>query len=105
MSISMREHIQAKLEAALRPAMLEVLDESANHSRGTETHFKLTVVAGSFEGQRLLARHRQINTLLADELKRCVHALAMHTFTPQEWEARRVSLASPECAHGEPRNH
>ena len=102
--MNMREHIQAKLAAALAPVTLEVLDESANHSRGSETHFKVTVVARSFEGQRLLARHRQINTLLADELKRGVHALAIHTFTPQEWEARRVSLASPECAHGEPRS-
>ena len=102
--MNMRDHIEAKIAGALAPVTLEVLDESANHSRGSESHFKVTVVTRSFEGQRLLARHRQINALLADELKQGVHALAIHTFTPQEWAARRESLASPECAHGEPRS-
>ena len=98
--MSMRAHIESKLDAAFGPALLEVVDESANHSRGQETHFKVTLVAAAFAGQRLLARHRQENALLADELKGAVHALAIHTYTPEEWAERVCAPASPECAHG-----
>ena len=98
---SMRDRIEAKLRNALRPTLLTVEDESANHSRGRESHFNVTIVADVFAGQRLLARHRQVNAAVAQELAGPVHALAMHTYTPEEWQARQAQVpASPECAHG-----
>ena len=99
--MSIRDGLEAKLHAALRPTFLLVEDESANHSRGQESHFKVTVVADAFAGLRLLARHRQVNAAVAEELAGPVHALAMHTYTPAEWQARLLEVpASPECAHG-----
>ena len=99
--MSMRETIETKLRAALAPAWLEVIDESANHSRGSETHFKVTVAAEAFQGQRLLQRHRQVHAALAAELAGTVHALAIHTYSAAEWQARGAAVpASPECAHG-----
>ena len=97
--MNMRTHIESKLANALTPQWLEVLDESGNHSRGTETHFKVTVVAPVFAGERLIARHRRINGLLAEELRGSVHALAIHTYTPDEWAARQQAPDSPNCAH------
>lgn len=67
----------------------------------TESHFRLVVVSESFQNKALLARHRIINKLLEDELNTGVHALAMHTFTPEEWIARGESaVASPACRGG-----
>jgi len=49
----------------------------------------------------LLARHRKINEILKDELKDQIHALALHTFTPEEWENRqKQSQQSPPCLGG-----
>ena len=99
--MNIRSTIEQKLNAALEPAYLEVVDESSNHSRGQETHFKVTVAAQAFTGQRLIARHRQVNAALAAELAGPVHALAIHTYTPDEWRARMATAPdSPECAHG-----
>ena len=91
--------IKQKVQAALAPVHLEVLNESHMHSvpKNSETHFKVVVVSEQFEGKRLLARHRAINGLLADELAGGVHALALHTFTPSEWQARKGALESPNC--------
>lgn len=91
--------IEQKVQAALAPVHLEVLNESHMHSvpKDSETHFKVVVVSEQFEGKRLLARHRTINGLLADELAGGVHALALHTFTPAEWQARNGALDSPNC--------
>ena len=48
----------------------------------------------------LIKRHRMVNQVLADELQQ-IHALALHTLTPDEWEARGgVVAASPKCRGG-----
>ncbi|GHA26507.1 BolA family protein [Oceanisphaera arctica] len=97
--MSIQSLIESKVQAALTPVHLEVINESYMHrvAPGSETHFKLVVVSEQFEGQRLLARHRALNTLLADELAGGVHALALHTLTPAEWQTRQSVLDSPAC--------
>jgi len=82
----MHEQIRAKLMTAFNPSHLEVVDESYRHNVpvGTESHFKVVIVSSLFADQRLLSRHRQIYTLLQDELAATVHALALHTFTENQ---------------------
>ena len=100
----LQERIERKLAEALDPEHLEVVNESGNHNvaDGSETHFKVVVVAGAFEGERLLTRHRRVNDTLAEELAGGVHALAMHTYTAEEWRARFGSAPmSPPCLGGD----
>ena len=79
--------IKDKLNDYLNPMHLEVINESHMHNvpPGSESHFKVTVVSDKFEGRMLLNRHRMINEALAEELKGRIHALAIHTLTPDEW--------------------
>ena len=101
--MSLQTSIEEKLIAALSPAYLDVSNESASHNvpPGSETHFKVVLVAGAFAGERLIARHRRINGLLAEELAGGVHALALHTYTPDEWESRFGEVPeSPACLGG-----
>ncbi|WP_256261123.1 BolA family transcriptional regulator [Shewanella sp. NIFS-20-20] len=99
MSVTVASKIQTKIEHAIAPQYLEVINESNRHHvpPNSETHFKLVIVSTEFEGQRLLSRHRTINTLLATELANGVHALAMHTYTPDEWAEQGNAPASPNC--------
>ena len=96
------DQLNQKLQHAFEPAYLSVENESHMHNvpPGSESHFKVVVVSDVFESKTLVARHRAINKLLADELAGSIHALALHTFTPQEWEARQQhAMQSPDC-HG-----
>ena len=100
--MSMQQHIEQTLQQGLEPTWLSVTNESHMHrSSGpdAESHFKVVVVSALFDGERLLARHRRVNTLLAQALQRGVHALALHPYTPAEWQ-ERAALApdSPNCA-------
>lgn len=98
-----RERIQTKVNSELSPTHLEVIDESHMHSvpDGAESHFKLVVVSERFEKERLVGRHRMINRLLADELASGLHALALHTWTPDEWfDKGGEAPASPQCMGG-----
>lgn len=97
--MSVAETIQQKLQAALLPEHIEVLNESHNHHvpPNSETHFKVVLVSEAFNGLRLLARHRKVNETLAHELANGVHALSMHTYTPEEWLALAEVPQSPKC--------
>ncbi len=94
----LQHEIQHKL-VCLNPTHLEVINESHGHSvaPGSETHFKVVVVSSSFAGQSLVDRHRLMYSLLADALNGGVHALALHTFTPEEWEKKQQADKSPIC--------
>ena len=94
--------IEDKL-TGLDPLHLEVTNESGNHAvaPGSETHFKVVVVASRFEGMGLIDRHRLINSLLHDELEGPVHALAIHAYTSEDWSKRfGTAPMSPPCAGG-----
>ena len=100
----LQERIERKLADALDPEHLEVVNESGAHNvpDGSETHFKVVIVAADFAGQRLLQRHRLVNQTLAEELAGGVHALAMHTYTAEEWRKRfGTTPMSPPCLGGD----
>jgi len=101
--VSIQEIIKRKLFEAFSPWHLEVINESHNHSvpAGSESHFKVVIVTDSFDGQRLLSRHRAINRVLAEELQHAIHALALHTYTESEWHNLDQGIpVSPLCRGG-----
>ncbi|WNK20735.1 BolA/IbaG family iron-sulfur metabolism protein [Halomonas piscis] len=100
--MTLQEQIGQKLKA-LSPTVLEVENESHRHSvpPNSETHFKVTLVSREFDGLMPVKRHQQVYKLLADEMSGPVHALALHLYTPEEWEARGGERPdSPDCRGG-----
>jgi BolA family transcriptional regulator, general stress-responsive regulator len=95
-----QETIIQRLSEALNPGHLDVFNESHMHRTepGAESHFKVLIVSQAFVGQRLISRHRQVNQLLADLLAGPVHALALHTYTEEEWQQKGAAPRSPVCA-------
>ncbi|MDH1441837.1 BolA family transcriptional regulator [Pseudomonas sp. GD03721] len=96
--MSKQDLITAAL-AALQPEHLEVLDESHMHSRGLETHYKAVIVSPAFAGLNAVKRHQKVYATVG-ELMGQIHALALHTYTPQEWAEQGVAPASPTCRGG-----
>lgn len=90
--------IQDALQA-LQPEHLEVLDESHTHSRGQETHYKAVIVSEQFTGLNSVKRHQKAYAAMG-ELMQQIHALALHTYTPEEWAQQGTAPASPVCAGG-----
>ncbi len=99
--MTIEDTITEKLQAGLNPQHLEVENESHMHNvpPGSESHFKIVAVSEAFNGKMLIARHRLINKLLEDELQ-VIHALALHTMTPEEWAEKGAAPASPPCMGG-----
>jgi BolA protein len=94
--------IEEKISAGLAPSYLEVINESANHNvpAGSESHFKLIIVSPQFEGRRTLHCHRMVYAMLEQELAGSVHALALHTYTDEQWREVENAPDSPNCRGG-----
>ncbi len=94
----MLEKIKTAL-AVLQPALLTVEDESHMHSRGKESHFKVVLVSAAFDGVRKVQRHQKVYGALGDLMQQ-FHALALHTFNPEEWQTEQNTPDSPHCRGG-----
>lgn len=101
-------HPIANALTPLNPTYLSLDNESQNHAgyyEGKQSHFKLIIVSNDFIGKRLLARHQRIYELLDPFFIKNggqLHAIAIHAYTPDEWQAKDQAPQSPLCASQQP---
>ena len=87
---SVAAEIAARLEQALAPAQLRVINDSdrhrghAGHDGSGESHFTVEIVAERFAGMSRIERQRAVNHALGDLLAERVHALAIKAKAPGE---------------------
>jgi len=87
--MTVAEQIRQRL-AALAPARLDLLDQSAQHAGhagaapGGNTHWKLTIVSAAFAGKPTVARHRMIYQALGELMQHPIHALEITARAPGE---------------------
>jgi BolA protein len=100
--MTLETRIRSRLDEALAPLHLQLVNESHNHSvaPGSETHWNLVIVSEAFAGKRLLQRHRAVYGALGTELREGIHALTMKTLAPDEWQGADVANPAPPCMGG-----
>ena len=101
--MTVQAEIENLLQAGLSPSHLQVVNESFMHNvpPDSETHFKVVIVSDAFDGKRGVARHQSVYSLLGEQLNGPVHALALHTYTAEEWSKNEASAPdSPQCLGG-----
>jgi BolA protein len=91
MTSDRRTRIEARLREQLAPTHLEVVDESHLHAghegaRGGQTHYRATIVSPRFAGLSRVEAQRLVYAALTDELGSGLHALALRTLTPEQWQ-------------------
>ena len=81
------EKVKQRIATAFPGAEVEVKDLT-----GTGDHFEARVVSAEFDGKSMLDQHKMVYAPLQDWLKSGeLHALALRTFTPTQWEKFRRS--------------
>ena len=83
------ETIKQLLTESLKPALLEIIDNSAAHAghAGAKSgggHYHVTIIAEAFEGNTLVQRHQLIYKALGDMMKQQIHALGINALSPSE---------------------
>lgn len=92
--------IQDTLVQTFAPEHLTVEDESARHvghagAAGGGGHFRVLIVAAAFRGQGLVERQRAVYAALGEAMRHQIHALALRTLTPEEWQ-RQGARSAPD---------
>ncbi len=59
-----------------------------NDLTGGGDHFQALVITPAFQGKTLVERHQMVYAALGDLLRQEIHALALQTYTPEQWEQR-----------------
>ena len=81
-TLSVRDEIENRLQAAFEPSELQVDDDSdshrghAGHDGKGESHFNVRIRAMGFAGKNRLQRHRMVHKALGDIVPR-IHALGL----------------------------
>jgi len=83
------ERIKQQLNEALKPELIEIIDDSAAHAghagaRQGGGHYNVTIVSELFDGKSLVQRHQLIYQALTDLMKNEIHALGINALTPSE---------------------
>lgn len=76
------DEIQSRIVTALPDARVHVRDYT-----GGGDHYEAVVVSAAFDGKNAVARHRLVYGALQDAMVERIHALALKTLTPQEFQA------------------
>lgn len=96
--MTVAESLSKKLKDSFQPSHLEILDESHKHSGNrVESHFQIILVSEEFQGLSSIKRHQSVYKVLAFELKNQIHALALRTYTEEEWKEESSPLMTPDC--------
>lgn len=87
---------QKLLESVLLPLKVshhQLDNDSHKHSgSATDSHYNLVLVSQQFEGLGLVKRHQQVYALVGDLMNSPIHALALHCYTPDQWQARQAKM-------------
>lgn len=97
------QQLRDLLNAGMAPHLLVVENESHQHSvpPGSETHFKVLLVSDRFDGLPRVRRHQAVYGAVAELMNQPIHALALHLYSPREWESREAAVPeSPRCLGG-----
>lgn len=81
--------IRQRLEKALSPDQIEIIDEShlhAGHAGAASGggHFNVMIVSDQFKGKSTIERHRMVYLAVDDIMRTEIHALSIKALTPDE---------------------
>lgn len=83
--------IETKLNAALKPQVLKVRDDSGAHyghdgaTPGHVSHVSILVVSDAFRGKSRVEQSRMVHAAIAEEIRQ-IHAITvLKTLTPEEF--------------------
>ncbi|AUM00035.1 MAG TPA: BolA family protein [Pseudothauera hydrothermalis] len=87
--MNVSEKIRERLQQALQPVSLRIVDDSARHAghagaRSGGGHYQVDIVSDTFLGKNRLTRQRMVYQALGTMMQHEIHALAIRARTVAE---------------------
>ena len=77
-------------------------NDSHKHSgSATDSHYNLVLVSDDFAALGPVKRHQKVYALVGELMQNPSHALALHCYTPEQWQAKQEKMpATAPCMGG-----
>jgi BolA family transcriptional regulator, general stress-responsive regulator len=87
--------IRSRLEAALEPEALDIVDDSHRHAghagaRDGRGHFQVRILSRRFAGKKTVERHRMVYAALGSLMQTDIHALGLVASSPDDEESSKL---------------
>jgi BolA protein len=87
--------IRTRLEAALEPDELDVVDDSQRHvghagARDGRGHFHVRILSRRFAGKKTVERHRMVYAALGPLMQTDIHALGLVALSPDDTKSSQI---------------
>lgn len=87
--------IRSRLEAALEPDKLDIVDDSRRHAghagaRDGRGHFQVRILSRRFAGKKTVERHRMVYAALGSLMQTDIHALGLVALSPDDTESSEI---------------
>ena len=76
-----RKSIEEAIRGAIECSHVDVRGDDG-------VHFEALIVSPAFAGVNRVRRHQMVYAALGDRMREEIHALSMHTLSPEEWASR-----------------
>jgi acid stress-induced BolA-like protein IbaG/YrbA len=76
-----RKSIEEAIRGAIQCSHVDVRGDDG-------VHFEALIVSPAFQGVARVRRHQMVYAALGERMREEIHALSMHTLSPEEWAAR-----------------
>lgn len=73
----------------LRSLLVQAFSEdevNLSSPMGDNNHFQCIIVSERFTGKSPVERHQMVYAALGDAMQEAVHAFALKTYTPEQWQ-------------------
>jgi BolA protein len=86
MTMEREQIIRQRIEQALQPQSLELIDDSHLHAGhgATGGHYTVRIVSDAFAGKTMVQRHRLVYDAVGDLMASEIHALSIDASTTAE---------------------
>lgn len=72
----------------LKSLISDGLPDAEVMTKGEGDHFEAVVISPLFDGKTLLEQHRMVYATLGERMGHEIHALALQTYTLEDWAKR-----------------
>jgi acid stress-induced BolA-like protein IbaG/YrbA len=77
------EQVEALLQNAFPGETVQV-----DNPQGDGEHFQVLIVSGKFQDKSMVEQHQMVYAALGSAMRSAIHALALRTYTPEQWQQR-----------------
>ncbi|CAL4043202.1 DNA-binding transcriptional regulator BolA [Buchnera aphidicola (Phyllaphis fagi)] len=84
-----------KIKDYFQPKYIKIYDNSVYHTmKDNKKNIIIFIVSNKFIGKTLFKRHKQVHSILSNEINNTIYAISIYTYTIHEWNKKKMNYTN-----------